>query len=249
MLKIIEFNACKNTLFINNDEKITEYNWYQLRHELILEKENFERTLIGFGSTNILDLEKRSSWTHKSKFHLNLPIEVLTFFNQNNIIYEKNPLNTIDENNVLYEKTNYFSLLKYETGDFFLNHRDTKLTNSAVFDSHHEYTCLIFCPYGESNDILEGGEIIFKHPNALYEIKFDSSVETKKNRFVMIIFSIDMYHEVLPIISGTRWLFKKPLFVQKTTILAEEVSDNMSQRSYISYGAPSYGDESYGDES
>jgi hypothetical protein len=33
----------------------------------------------------------------------------------------------------------------------------------------------------------------------------------------MVIFSIDMYHEVLPIIKGTRYVFKKPLFVNKTS--------------------------------
>jgi hypothetical protein len=61
---------------------------------------------------------------------------------------------------------------------------------------------------------LEGGELIFKHPEGLYEIKFDPAVETRQNRFVMVIFSIDMYHEVLPIIKGSRWVFKKPLFVK-----------------------------------
>ena len=30
----------------------------------------------------------------------------------------------------------------------------------------------------------------------------------------MVIFSIDMYHEVLPIIKGSRWVLKKPLFVK-----------------------------------
>ena len=72
---------------------------------------------------------------------------------------------------------------------------------------------------------MEGGELIFKHPEALYEIKFDPSIETKKNNFVMLIFSIDMYHEILPIIKGTRWVFKKPLFVE-TEKVSESIEDD-----------------------
>jgi len=118
--------------------------------------------------------------------------------------------------------------VKYEIGDFFLSHHDTKLPD-IIRDNRiteiHQYTCLIFCPYGE-NEILEGGELIFKHSEALYEIKFDPSIETKKNNFVMIIFSIDMYHEVLPIIKGTRYVFKKPLFVKTETNNTEQEEDD-----------------------
>ena len=218
MFKIIQFDNCNNNKlqYFNSDKTMNKFDWYQLKNDPILESENFEKTLIGYGSTNFLDLEKRSSWTHKLKFYLTMPEEAIIFFEQNNISYEEN---------------NDFSLLKYETGDFFFNHHDTKLPTQS--GETHEYTCLIFCPYGENNDILEGGELIFKHPESLYEIKFDSSVETKKNHFVMIIFSIDMYHEVLPIISGTRWLFKKPLFVER---IFDFNYDNNSLPSHESYG-------------
>lgn len=106
-------------------------------------------------------------------------------------------------------------MLKYEKGDFFLNHHDSNLTNKI--DGVHEYTCLIFCPYGEDYETLEGGELILKHPDGLYEIKFDPAVETRHGHFVMVIFSIDMYHEVLPIIKGTRYVYKQPLFVRTKT--------------------------------
>jgi predicted 2-oxoglutarate/Fe(II)-dependent dioxygenase YbiX len=140
-------------------------------------------------------IKKRSSWTHKSTFHIDtLPNEVLQFMEQNNILTHKNDM-----------KYAPFSLLKYEEGDFFLNHRDTNMSNEI--DGTHEYTCLIFCPYGEDYTTLEGGELMLRHPDGLYEIKFDPAVETKYGRFVMVIFSIDMYHEVLPIIKGTRYVF------------------------------------------
>jgi len=117
-------------------------------------------------------------------------------------------------------------LIKYEEGDFFLNHRDTNMSNEI--DGTHEYSCLIFCPYGEDYNTLEGGELMLKHPDGLYEIKFDPAIETRQGRFVMVIFSIDMYHEVLPIIKGSRYVFKKPLFVNKTStkiVKTNEVDD------------------------
>jgi hypothetical protein len=44
----------------------------------------------------------------------------------------------------------------------------------------------------------------------------------------MVIFSIDMCHEVLPIISGTRLVFKKPLFVNEQALGYEKeiISDD-----------------------
>jgi hypothetical protein len=35
----------------------------------------------------------------------------------------------------------------------------------------------------------------------------------------MVIFSIDMFHEVLPITKGTRWVFKRPLLVKLPAML------------------------------
>jgi hypothetical protein len=88
---------------------------------------------------------------------------------------------------------------------------------------------MIFCPYGD-NEILEGGELIFKHPDSLYEIKIDSCIETNKNNFVMLIFSIDMYCEVLPIIKGTKWVFNKPLFVRTNIIEEDLVHDSYDSK-------------------
>jgi hypothetical protein len=194
-----------------------------LKNDPMVQSENFERTLAGKGLTDVLDLEKRSSWTHKSTFHIHiLPNEVWHFMEQNNILTYK-------------DDTKYgpFSLLKYEEGDFFLNHRDTNMSNEI--DGTHEYTCLIFCPYGEDYTTLEGGELMLRHPDGLYEIKFDPAVETRHGRFVMVIFSIDMYHEVLPIVKGSRYVFKKPLFVKKPStkiVETNEVYDDLCDGGY-----------------
>lgn len=197
----------------------------------MIQSENFERTLVGKGLSNVLDIEKRSSWTHKSKFHLRtFPDKVFQFMEQNNILTHKDGM-----------KYELFSLLKYEEGDFFLNHLDTDMSNDV--DGSHEYTCLIFCPYGE-NKILEGGELVLRNSDGLYEIKFDPSVETKQGRFTMVIFSIDMYHEVLPIIKGTRYVFKKPLFVMPSLKKITETNETIEE---LSDGGCFYGGGGGGD--
>ena len=228
MFKIIELDTCnvnQSNILVEELLSNTEnYNLSQLKNNQILQKNNFDRTLAGIGSKDILDLDKRSSWTHKFKFKLDLPVQSLEFFEQNNIVHNK---------------CEYFTLLKYETGDFFLNHRDKDLSDDLNLDLNfvsegltHKYTCLIYCPYGDDYMDLEGGELIFTHPNKLYEIKFDASIETKQNHFVMVIFSIDMYHQVLPIIKGTRFVFKKPLFVKNNSAKIEEKNKTVINSSF-----------------
>ena len=200
MIKI--FNIDATNLYLTGNSYFLK--WHDLKDTNLLNDENFERTRAGIGSELILDLNKRSSWTNKFSYFLNFNDEINNFFNEHNI-YVANP----------------FQLLKYKVGDFFLNHKDTKINSDA---GSHEYTCLIFCPY--SNENLEGGNLIFKNPDELYEIKFNPSIETNKNNFVMIIFDVNMYHEVEPIISGMRLVFKKPLFIKnKVNIKVNEVAE------------------------
>ena len=219
MFKIIKFvpSSYNDSLYVNPNETY-KCNLVELKNDKILEHENFERTFAGIGLTNILDLEKRSSWTHKLKFRFKLPSELQHFFAENNI----RGMSFAD-----------FTMLKYEPGDFFLNHCDTDLSNYK--DGDHKYTCLIFCPFSENNEILEGGELILKHPEGLYDIKFDPAVETRQNRFVMVIFSIDMYHEVLPIIKGSRWVLKKPLFDKFFTKGRKEDTDDEGELCDVGY--------------
>lgn len=46
-------------------------------------------------------------------------------------------------------------------------------------------------------------------------MKINISNEIKNNKYIAVIFSVNMCHEVLPIKSGTRYVLKKPLFVGK----------------------------------
>ena len=200
MIKIFNVDTSGLKLFCNG----SNFEWLELKNSNYLKNENFERTPVGIGSESVLDLTLRSSWTNKFAYFLNFNHEINDFLNKHGII-----------------GSNPFQLLKYDVGDFFLNHKDTKI-NSDI--GSHEYTCLIFCPFTE--DELEGGNLIFKSHDDLYVIKFNPSVETNKNNFVMLIFDVNMYHKVEPIIRGTRWVFKKPLFVKnKVNVKSEEVDE------------------------
>lgn len=90
-----------------------------------------------------------------------------------------------------------FKLIKYEKNDFFKLHKDHK-------GSH---TCLII---GGSE--FKGGILSLK--NDLFEIKINP--EEMKNKFYMIIFSIDFYHEISPIIEGKRYVLKISLINKLT---------------------------------
>ena len=118
MFKIIKFEPSSLKLYSLIPKILDEkkHNFDDLKTDKILEHENFERTFAGIGLNNILDLEKRSSWTHKLKFRLEFPSEAHEFMKQNNI------LSYIDDE---YDN---FTMLKYEPGDFFLNHRDTDMS-------------------------------------------------------------------------------------------------------------------------
>ena len=228
MFKIIKFDPSSLKLYSLIPKILDEkkHNFIELKTDKILEHENFERTFAGIGLNKILDLEKRSSWTHKLKFRLEFPSEAHEFMKQNNIF--KYP-----SRGYMNDEYDNFTMLKYEPGDFFLNHRDTDM--STYEDGDHKYTCLIFCPFSENNELLEGGELIFKHPEGLYDIKFDPAVETRQNRFVMVIFSIDMFHEVLPIIKGSRWVLKKPLFDKFFTKGRKEDTDDEGELCDVGY--------------
>lgn len=104
-------------------------------------------------------------------------------------------------------------ILKYDAGYFFMSHRDT-IINNYKNRGEHKYTCLIYGTFEQENEYFEGGELVFKHPENLYNITIDLSNEIKKNKYIAVIFSVDMYHEVLPVKNGTRYVLKKPLFVK-----------------------------------
>lgn len=135
-----------------------------------LTDDDFERTKIGHNTKEYIDLEERSSWTCKQTVRLFLTDDIAGI---------------------------EFQLLKYEAGDFFTLHKDSKGT----------HTCLIFCPSD-----FKGGTLTLKK-NDLCEIKIRPEVMRTVSEycFTMLTFSTDFLHEVSPITEGVRYVLKASL--------------------------------------
>ncbi len=177
---------------INSDHPfhkgLEEFKLSDFKDNKYLDPSYFTRTLASVGGESVLDLSLRSSWTNQYRFRIETPNEVQDFFKQHNIM-------TGDAFDI-------YTLLMYQEGDFFKNHRDRQVS------PHHKYTCLIF--FFDEDNHYEGGNLILHKAENLYKIDFKPS---NYSGFLMVIFSLDFYHEVLPIIRGTRYVFKKTLLV------------------------------------
>ena len=107
----------------------------------------------------------------------------------------------IQRNNL--ERVSEIDFLKYETGCFASKH----------IDRMGEYTCLLF-PKGSNST---GGELIlYFNPSKNEIITFKPySIESD----TLIIFPTNMEHEVLPVTSGERYVFKLGLATKPKHIL------------------------------
>lgn len=174
-------------------------NVFMFDTKTLKNQDNYIQTKIGIGDKLTLNTDRRKSFTYNKRLRLEPPFEMLDFLNSHSILQGPDYAGS--------------EILKYETGDFFMNHTDTIMSDPNGI-GEHKYTCLIYGTFEQENGYFEGGELVFKHPEGLYNIKLDVSNEITKNKYVAVIFSVNMYHEILPIINGTRYVLKKPLFVR-----------------------------------
>jgi hypothetical protein len=95
------------------------------------------------------------------------------------------------------ENNKKVSILKYDQGNFFISHTDSK--NNIIC------TCLIFPPVNMSNNLIhKGGILRISRPNGeIFE--FDSS---KNNNWTIILFEPTLQHECTQVLSGTRYVIK-----------------------------------------
>jgi hypothetical protein len=165
-------------------------------HPVVADPLLYTRTLVGHAGTDALeeDLEARSSWTHVRQFveSTNTPMiqkystQWLEFATAHDIYCGGGGLR--------------YELLKYEAGDFFSKHRDT------VLNRKHAFTCLLFWPTEEG---FVGGDLVFSNAAGSFQATVQASQFTVPT---MVIFSVDLYHEITPVTAGARYVFKTPLF-------------------------------------
>lgn len=97
---------------------------------------------------------------------------------------------------VLEEK---WDLLIYESGGFFSKHTDSK-----KFDNHYG-TILLLPPKSLNN--YKGGELI------LFDGSVEHIIEPNPVKWKLVGFPVNVYHELRPVISGRRLVFKNKLLI------------------------------------
>lgn len=136
-----------------------------------------------------------------------------------NLYFKKNVFHKIAEfleepetENFLYNDK-YYDLLKYEKGDFFKEHQDSK------YNEYHIGTILIYPPKKESN--YEGGE--------LYLPKENITIKAFDNEWSIVILHINTLHEVKPITSGIRYVFKQKFIINDNVkiLLENKLCENI----------------------
>lgn len=107
------------------------------------------------------------------------------------------------------EKT-CWTLLKYLPGDFFAKHKD------GVSSKEHVGTILIIppkavCPY-EGGELVIYGDFATKKHNTI-----ECEITADQTKWTIICMNVNIYHEVKPTISGTRFVFKNKIMVDHLT--------------------------------
>lgn len=180
--------------------------------ELLGDPNNYIQTKLGVNNELVLNTDKRKSSTFNRFLRLGDLPEFTEYFNNNEILQ-----------GIEYSRC---ELIKYEQNDFFQIHKDT-IMYDFLKKGEHKYTCLIFGTFEQKNGYFEGGELVFKDPEGSYNITLNLSNEVKNNKYVAVIFSTNMYHEVLPVTSGTRYVLKKPLFVKAKEPIEQKSPDKL----------------------
>ncbi len=174
-----------------------------LNSKIITDNTNFTTSKVFNGHTEYLNKDSRISLTNNYKFKAQIPEEVKNFFISNGIIFN-------DITNIY----DYFTLLKYEPEGFFKRHVDNKLM------TNHMYSCLLFFP----NELYEEGDMIFTDTNTHDGDNFYLRFHPSKTEYTIVIFSLDLYHEIQPVLKHYRHVLKKPLFVNY--IESKKISSN-----------------------
>lgn len=207
LFKVFKFkdNICIGA-YDKDNKLVSKFNSSEeLLKSNIVDKENFTPSLVYNGNYEYHNSSKRISLTNKYKFKTQIPNEVKDFFVSNGIVFNDGT-NPYD----------HFTLLKYEPEGFFKRHLDNKLL------TNHLYTCLIFFP----NEYYEDGDMVFTDSDTHDGDNFYLRFHPNPNEYSIVIFSLDLYHEIKPVLKNCRHVLKKPLFVNyiESKIIEPEIN-------------------------
>lgn len=189
-------------IFLDNEYKNLDIDVFRTFDQ----NEDFKESVFYTKDSNILDHNIRFSFVHKKLFSLDIP-GFATICN------EKNILNNFP--NLKYtslDMSDDWELLKYTHGGKFEEHTD----------SESDFTVLLFPP--NNINILEGGELIIREN--IFTTKINPSELTK---FTIIFIPVGTLHKVNPVISGTRYVFKRSLKQKCIKNLTSEEKASLEQ--------------------
>jgi len=162
--------------------------------EEFLKINNKSQSTVGTVSGDVIDPNLRKSKQTKAFVEFKMDYD--------SVESQLKKLGTHDKMPYIYwpKNANSFDIIEYETGEFFVEHCDTKMHKL------HYATLLIFPP--TTGDFIHtGGNLIINYPDNT-EFIFDSSANTQ---WTAIAFHTGLKHKCTPIISGRRVVMKTEL--------------------------------------
>ena len=106
-----------------------------------------------------------------------------------------------------------WTILKYEKGDFFKKHKD------GVSQKEHVSTILAIPP----KSICEhsGGELVIYKDDNTGDIECE--IHADQNEWTIVCMNVNISHEVKPVLSGIRYVFKNKIIVNTECVISDEV--------------------------
>jgi predicted 2-oxoglutarate/Fe(II)-dependent dioxygenase YbiX len=155
-----------------------------------------------------VDLTKRNSSTFKNKY-------IIKSDKLDEYLVEKNIVSssycTEEHSGLFGTSISYltsFELLKYDVGGFFLKHRDKLFSNENSYHLH-THMCLLYPPR-RLTEYTGGSLIIYDEDESVVDkIEIETSLF---DDWTFVIFDQKTCHEITPVISGQRYVFKGQLY-------------------------------------
>jgi len=180
---------------------------YYIDFNKIINKIEFIPKKVGNNISGENEINKEVCRSFEAKCDINLILENSIFKKYAEFLEEP-------ETEKYFLRNEYFNLLKYEEGDFFKEHQDSK------YIENHIGTILVYPPKKLSN--YEGGELYLSKENVI--------IEAYEDKWSIVLLHVNTLHEVKPLKSGLRYVFKQHFIIDDNIkiILESKLIENIN---------------------
>ncbi len=178
----------------------------------------WEKSKVGNKNTseNYIDENIRNSYYSKYKVHLYIKNEKINGLLD--VVFNNDKFKLINyQLDFINEEYQPWKMLRYDQEGFFKRHSD------GISDENHFATAIIIPPLNLNE--YKGGELI------LYKDNKELIIEPYENEWKLVVFGLEIEHELKPIISGQRIVFVCPLkftnemkYINNTSVYSELIS-------------------------